>query len=74
MKSLGHEKGATSVYQQPPMEISLLKKTIARQQVQPQGGRFDTGADSIWALHFSEPERSIRLFNTTIIPDYFNRV
>ena len=58
----------------PAVEISLLKKMTARQQVQPQDGRFDAGADTVNALNFSGPERSLRLFNTTIIPDYFNKI
>ena len=36
----------------PAVEISLLKKMTARQQSQPQGGRFDAGADRLsWSLN-----------------------
>jgi len=58
----------------PAVEISLLKRNDGRQQVQPQDGRFDTGADAVKTLNFSGPERSLRLFNTITIPEYFNRV
>ena len=58
----------------PVVEISLLEKTTKRQQVQPQAGRFDTGADTVGALKFSGPERSLRPFHQTIISDYFDRI
>lgn len=36
----------------PAVEISLLKKTTARQQVQPQDGQSDTGANAANTLNF----------------------
>ena len=41
----------------PAVEISLLKKNDIRQQVQPQDGRFDTGADRLfgWLNGYIKP-------------------
>ena len=51
-----------------------MKETTERQEVQPQDGRFDTGADTAKALNFDEPECLLMLLNAMIISDYFNMV
>ena len=58
----------------PPSWTLAFKRATERRQVQPQDGRSDTGADTVKALNFSGPDRSLRLFNTIIIPDYFNMI
>ena len=58
----------------PPSWKLAFKRTTEWRQVQPQDGSFDTSADTVKALNFSGPDRSLRLFNTIIIPDYFNMI
>jgi len=57
----------------PAVEISLWKETTGRQQVQPQGGRFDTSADTFKTLNFNGLERSLRLLTANIISDFFSK-
>ena len=57
----------------PPSWKLAFKRTTERRQGQPQDGRSDTGADTVKALNFSGPERSLGLFHQTIISDHFDK-